>query len=429
MKQYLIFNSILDMKKSLLTALAGIVLATPMFAQNDDYRLSQDLTPYGEYEQSDDVRSARVPLNIAEVVAAMPAMPTVEQVCSPEAKSRVYAATYQPFAMAMEQTIARALDEGASIQQRITRAGQKQHRQNMQTMQQYQSNVNAGLVPSQEEIMQLYMSGEIKDNMSEAQMMDVMAGKFAQKWGISKQEYIKILNMAQSNPKQTETYIKANHPDLYNRLYAANAQYGDQNVRPDDPRDAQFDRIYESLAQLQEQLQQVTFNYRGDATAGIGTQLDELSREQANEWKTSSEARQIDAIEADLNKRLESWSAGLRSSADRVSYPDWWTAGRKQINGIIDQWNKRSAQRWLKLAQNGESQYRTICTKIAALETENEQLGQQGDPENMKYLMNKQRLSVIYGMLYNLTLPYRDALAFPCIQHVDETGYATFGKG
>ena len=429
MKQYLIFNSIHDMKKSLLTALAGIVLAMPMFAQNDDYRLSQDLTPYGEYEQSDDVRFARVPQNIAEVVAALPAMPTVEQVCSPEAKSQAYAATYQPFAMAMEQTIARALDEGTSIQQRITRAGQKQHRQNMQTMQQYQSNVNAGLVPSQEEIMQLYMSGEIKDNMSEAQMMDVMAGKFAQKWGISKQEYIKILNMAQSNPKQTETYIKANHPDLYNRLYAANAQYGDQNVRPDDPRDAQFDHIYESLAQLQEQLQQVTFNYRGDATAGIGTQFDELSREQADEWKTSSEARQIDAIEADLNKRLASWSAGLQSSADRVSYPDWWTAGRKQINGIIDQWNKRSAQRWLKLAQNGESQYRTICTKIAELETENEQLGQQGDPENMKYLMNKQRLSVIYGMLYNLTLPYRDALEFPCIQHVDETGYATFGKG
>ena len=36
---------------------------------------------------------------------------------------------------------------------------------------------------------------------------------------------------------------------------------------------------------------------------------------------------------------------------------------------------------------------------------------------------------IFNSILDTHTHPYRDALAFPCIQHVDETGYATLGKG
>ena len=69
-----------------------------------------------------------------------------------------------------------------------------------------------------------------------------------------------------------------------------------------------------------------------------------------------------------------------------------------------------------------------VYQKIAALETENEELGKQGG-ENMLYLMNKQRLCTMYGELLQLIKPYTEALGFPCIEHVEETGSALFGKG
>lgn len=420
------------MKHLFLTALAGIFIAMPTMAQEDDWRYTDDWLTDGNYEHAKNVHASPAPKSISETLKYLPSLPTIDQICSKYAKYIADSTVYRPYRKSVEQTLLIARTEQDAIQQRINKVDAKQKKQGQQAMQQYQSNVNAGLMPSQEEMMQLYMSGVITDNMSEEQMMDVMAGQFAQKWGISKQEYLKIMGMAQSNPKQTETYIKTNHPDLYKRLYAANAGYNTQEI-PDDPRDARFGEISEELSELQEKLNNCIDKIYGTHVSAAGelvvSDLDLLNVTLHTEWSKSAEAKQIDAIEYALQKRVEAWISTLKTDAETVPYPAWWTEERKKENALIDQWNHQTAERWLQIVSSRESKIKSIFERIAELENQAEQLSRQGDTENMMYLQTKLRFNTFYSYLVWLSGPIDDALGFPCIEHVETSGSAILGKG
>ena len=416
------------MKHTFFMVLAAVVLAMPSWAQEQEqeWHYTQGWMPDGAYSPSlsdfADVKAAATPQNISDLVAKMPAVPAVEQIYSIEAKEKAIRATYQPFAKALEAALLRNQQDAASVDRRMMAAGKKKQASNKQAMAQYQSNVNAGLMPSQEEIMQLYMSGEIKENMSDEQMMDVMAGKFAAKWGVSKQEYIKIISMAQSNPKACEAYLQSNHPDLYKRLYAANAQYGDSNVQSDDPRVPAFDRISDELMKAQEDLTAAVNAYGHNVIYTGGTsEYDKLLEQMRREWDNSPEAKQIESIEEALQKRIDEWYKTVTIKGD-VSYPAWFTAERQKENALIDQWNKRWAAQWLKIAQEGDKKIRPIYAHVAELDAENEQLGKQGDQEDMHYLANKKLVSTLFGYALHVYTPVNDAISFPSIEHVLESG-------
>ena len=235
---------------------------------------------------------------------------------------------------------------------------------------------------------------------------------------------MKIVSMAQRNPKQTEAYLKSNHPDLYNRLYAANADGTAQNEVVD-TRDDRFGQIAEELRDVQEQISAILTNQYNNS---LETMRDNL-REQ---WLNSDEAKQIDAIEKALWERVEQWEAGLSVGANGfadVDFPAWWTAERKKENALIDQWNNRESARWLSEFNGEYEQLKAAFDKAARLEAENEQLGQQGDTENLIYLTNKQQLLTLHQQLLHLVAPYRSALLFPCIEHQEETGSVHLGKG
>ena len=415
---------VLQMKNYFYVVLAAVVLAMPSKAQDEDYRWSQTIQQsaivYFTPEMYPNVTAIRTPQSIADVIAAMPAFPTVENIYCAENKEKAIRATYMPFEKGLDGALLLNSKRSQETDRQIKAAGAKQQKSNQKAMAQYNANVNAGLMPSQQEMMQLYMSGEINENMSEAQMMDVMAGHFAAKWGVSKQEYIKIINMAQKNEKQAASYLQSNHPELYQRLYAANSPYGNENVHPDDPRDAQFERIGDQLSELQDQLNEALGVYSGGGTSeyrNIGDLRDQMEAD----WKTCSEAKQIDAIEEALEKRVEAWYPTIVGKGD-VQYPAWWTAERKKINGIIDQWNRRWADKWIKTTRNGDDKIRPLMKRAAELEKENENLGKQGDQENFKYLMNKKLLCAVFAYLPQVIQPLNDALVFPCLEHVEETG-------
>ncbi|MBR5678939.1 MAG: hypothetical protein IKX20_12555 [Paludibacteraceae bacterium] len=423
------------MKRSLFMAFAALLLCMPLLAQEEEYRYSdmmvKDLMYVGGSFNLEGVKAARTPQTIEEAVAALPEIPAVETVMSLEAKEKAIRATYQPYKMALEQTMRRVQNKDAEIRARMDAAHQKQAQRGQQAMQQYQSNVNAGLMPSQDEMMALYMSGKITENMSDEQMMDVMAGEFAKKWGISKEEYLKIMGMANSNPKQAEAYIKSNHPDLYKRLYAANAGYNTQEVA-DDPRDKRFGEIGEALTKALEELEAVTDEYtkiqvnNGSVVRG---KFDAFFEQLYTEWPKSSESHQIDAIEAALEKRVEAWYQTLPPSNTETPFPAWWTAERKKENALIDQWNRRGAEKWLARARDYQGKYKAVFEKVAALEAENEALNNQGAPENLIYLQNLHQINVFYGLLFDLSVPMQDAFGFPCIEHVETDGAAHLGKG
>ena len=411
------------MKK--LVLLAAVVLTVPMMAQDEDRRFSQEAfqTANAEYRSPDaypDVKAIRTPQSIADVVAAIPAMPTVENIYCAEAKDKAVRATYMPFEKALGAALLQNSQRSLDIDKRIKAAGEKQQKTNQKAMAQYNANVNAGLMPSQQEMMEMMMSGEINPDWPEDKIMDAMAGKFAAKWGVSKQEYLKIMNLAQKNEKQAAAYIQSNHPDLYNRLYATNAPYGNENVHPDDPRDERFGQIRDELSALQEQLNEALGVYSG-LSAAHNPAYDKLRAQIDADWKTCSEAKQIDELEAALEKRIDAWYQTIKTKGD-VPYPDWYTAERKKINGIADQWNKRWAAKWIKYAQEGDAKLRPIMKRAAELEAENEALGKQGNPDNFNYLMNAKLLTAIFAYLPQVIAPIYDAFNFPCLEHIAETG-------
>ena len=415
------------MKKILFTALAGIVLAMPLMAQEEEvWHYTQGWIPswYSTSINLDDIKAASTPKNMLEAVDRMPAFPTAEQIYTVEAKEKALRDIYQPYEKALFAAWDKNGEVSRDVDRRIKVAGEKQQKSNQKSMAQYQSNVNAGLMPSQQEMMDMMMSGEINPNWSEDKIMDAMAGKFAAKWGVSKQEYLKIINMAQSNPKGAEAYIKSNHPDLYKRLYAANAPYGNENVHADDPRKPEFDRINDELLKAQDDLQEARVAY-GDNLQYSQTHSKymKIYEQMEKEWDNSPEAKQIEAIETALQKRIEEWSLTLNNVKGDVPYPAWFTTERKKENALIDQWNRRWAIKWLKVAEDGDKAYRPIFRRIAELGAENDRIGEQGDTEEMIYLTNKKFVCTLYGQMTSLYMPIQDALSFPAIGHVETTGY------
>ena len=415
------------MKKVLFTALAGIVLAMPMMAQEEEvWHYTQGWIPswYSTSINLDDIKAASTPKNMLEAVDLLPAFPTAEQIYTVEAKEKALRDIYQPYEKALFAAWDKNGEVSRDVDRRIKVAGEKQQKSNQKAKAQYQSNVNAGLMPSQQEMMDMMMSGEINPNWSEDKIMDAMAGKFAAKWGVSKQEYLKIINMAQSNPKGAEAYIKSNHPSLYNRLYAANAPYGNENVHADDPRKPEFDRINDELLKAQDDLQEARVAYGENLQhSQTHSKYMKIYEQMEKEWDNSPEAKQIEAIETALQKRIEEWSLTLNNVKGDVPYPAWFTTERKKENALIDQWNRRWAIKWLKVAADGDKTYRSIFRRIAELGEENDRIGEQGDTEEMIYLTNKKLVCTLYGQMMSLYVPVRDAMAFPAIEHVATTGY------
>jgi|GEM_PF-3776853 len=399
------------MKKVLISFVMAMFAISGM-AQDEAY-CTQDWVSNGEFESVRNARVSRVPQTVAEALEVLPGVPTAEQILSAQAKHVADSAIYQPFYKANGQLMLEKSKENENVQQQMLAASAKQKQRGAQAKQQYNANVSAGLVPSQEEIMQMMMSGEINPNWSEDKIMDAMAGKFAAKWGVSKQEYLTIMSMAQKNEKQAIAYIQTNHPELYSRLYNTNASYGNQNVIADDSRDTRFGQIGEELAELQMQLSDVYAQYDESKYSELREQLKE-------EWPKSSEASQIEANEAALAKRIDQWVSTLDGRSD-VAYPSWFTAERKKQNALVDQWNRKAAQRWLNLASKDEKQMRNIFERIAVLEAENEQLSKQGDAQNSIYLQNKHRINTLLANVQYFMRPYNDAFKFPCVEHVQET--------
>lgn len=416
-------KQVMNMKNSIFWVLAGIVLVMPVYAQ--EVRPSENMFGSGTYEQAADVRPGKSFSTIAEAMKLLPSFPKVEQVISEKAKYVADSTVYAPYKLALEQAMAASQPKYFELSARLDKARQRQAQRGQAAMQQYNKNVEAGLLPSQQEMMQIIMSSGVNlDKASEQDIMELVAGSIAPKWGVSKEEYLKIINMAQRNPKQTEAYLQTNHPQLYQRLYAANAD-GAMVNEISDSRNDKFAQIAEELQSCMGRLNEAMEDYNKRPISMLADNL-------RQEWLSSDEARQVDAIEKALWERVAEWESGLSLNASGfadVAYPAWWTAERKKANKLIDQWNRRAAQEWLSYAGDAQQQFKAIFDKAAALETENEKLAKQGDSENAIYIANQQQLLSLFNMLKTLLNPYQDALNFPCIDHLDEDGTTHLGKG
>lgn len=434
------------MKKVLFTALASIVLALPMMAQEFDHQIEALITS-GGYELEESIPATKIN-SFADLINKRPAMPTANDLITPEAKTayaRKGSAAYYQGALNFRSTL---LEKQQELNSKTLELGKKQQKSNQKAMAQYNANVNAGLMPSQQEMMQLYMSGEINEKMSEAQMMDVMAGKFAAKWGISKQEYIKIINMAQSNPKGTEAYLKSNHPSLYNRLYAANAQFGNENVNAGDPHENEYGALGEQLSALaneafefkndnMDMMKHVQFQAHSNGmlndasfaahTTGLPTnKLEDLFAQIIEGWRASSECKRAIQIEDPLEERLNNWDCCKNAKEGQtICYPSWWIEGRKSENALIDAYNRKQAEKWLAEVKAYDVQVTALMKRLIALDNQLEQI-RNGGEVTAAYAMAKSQAYIAATHLYDFNFILEVALQFPHVARQEESHCWTF---
>ena len=429
------------MKKILFVALVGIVFAMPMMAQEFDNQIEALITG-GGYELEESIPATKIN-SFADLINKRPAMPTANDLITPEAKAayaRKGAAAYYKGTLNFRSVV---LQQQEELNSKTLELGKKQQKSNQNAMAQYNANVNAGLMPSQQEMMQLYMSGEINENMSEEQMMDVMAGKFAAKWGISKQEYIKIINMAQTNPKGTEAYLKSNHPSLYNRLYAANAQFGNENVNAGDPHENEYGALGEQLSALaneafefkndnMDMMKHVQFQAHSNGmlndasfaahTAGLPTnKLEDLFAQIIEGWRASSECKRAIQIEDPLAERLDNWDCCKNvKEGQTICYPSWWIEGRKSENALIDAYNRKQAEKWLAEVKAYDVKMTAMMKRLIELDNQLEQI-RNGGEITAAYAAAKNQAYIAATHLYDFNFILEVALQFPHVARQEES--------
>ena len=416
------------MKKILFTALAGIVFAMPGMAQEFDHQIEALITD-GGYELKENIPAMQIN-SFADLINKRPAMPTANDLLTPEAKTayaRKGSAAYYQGALNFRSTL---LEKQQELNSKTLELGKKQQKSNQKTMAQYNANVNAGLMPSQEEMMQMMMSGEINPNWPEEKIMDAMAGKFAAKWGVSKQEYLKIMNMAQKNPKGTEAYLKSNHPDLYNRLYAANAPYGKENVNVGDPHENKYGALGEQLSALANE----AFEFRNNNMhMGVGTALGlptnklvDLYTQIIDGWRTSAECKRAIQIEDPLAERLDNWDCCKNAKEGQtICYPGWWIEGRKSENALIDAYNRKQAEKWLAEVKAYDAQVTAMMKRLIELDNQLEQI-RNGGEITAAYAMAKSQAYIAATHLYDFNYILEVALQFPQVTHQEESYCWTF---
>ena len=422
------------------------MLALPMMAQEFDHQIEALITG-GGYELEESIPATKIN-SFADLINKRPAMPTVNDLITPEAKTayaRRGVSAYYLGALNFRGTL---MGKQQELNNQIIELGKKQKKSNQKSKAQYNANVNAGLMPSQQEMMQLYMSGEINEKMSDEQMMDVMAGKFAAKWGISKQEYIKIINMAQSNPKGTEAYLKSNHPDLYNRLYAANAPFGNENVNAGDPHENEYGALGEQLSALaneafefknnnMDMMRHVQFQAHSNAmlndasfaahSVGLPTnKLEDLFAQIIDGWHTSAECKRAIQIEDPLAERLDNWECCKNAKdGQTVCYPGWWIEGRKSENALIDAYNRKQAEKWLAEVKAYDAQLSAMMKRLIELDNQLEQI-RNGGEITAAYAMAKSEVYIAATNLYDFNSILELALQFPHVARQEESHCWTF---
>ena len=427
-------------------AWASVALALPMMAQEFDHQIEALITG-GGYELEESIPATKIN-SFADLINKRPAMPTVNDLITPEAKTayaRRGASAYYLGALNFRGTL---IGKQQELNNQTIELGKKQKKSNQKSKAQYNANVNAGLMPSQQEMMQLYMSGEINEKMSDEQMMDVMAGKFAAKWGISKQEYIKIINMAQTNPKGTEAYLKSNHPSLYNRLYAANAQFGNENVNAGDPHENEYGALGEQLSALANE----AFDFRNNnmdmvkhvqhnahinsadlmhmgvgAALGLPTnELEDLYAQIIDGWPTSAECRRAIQMEDQLAARLDNWDCCKNAKEGQtICYPSWWIEGRKSENALIDAYNRKQAEKWLAEVKAYDVKMTAMMKRLIELDNQLEQI-RNGGEITAAYAAAKNQAYIAATHLYDFNFVLEVALRFPHVVHQEESHCWTF---
>lgn len=426
------------MKRILFTALAGIVLALPMRAQEQKQEREHEIMSHAttDYEKPESV----VPMKIStmtDMINKRPALPAAADLMSPEAKAAyakrgalAYEAAIEPFRLKLQ-------GEQMALQNKMTELQALRQQQYAQQRAYTEQASKQGLMLSQEESMQVIMSSGLNlETATEEQMMNVLADAYAKKWNISQADARTFMGLAMNNPKQAEAFLKQKYPALYNKL-EANAPKAKDYVADDPDVDA-YGTLQDQLTSLSEEArnlkessmemsEHVSNTMRanglpGDYSLGLTptNKLEGLLIEAIAGWPKSTECTKAIQIENDLAARLENWQYWQGAKEGQtICRPAWWIEGRKQENTLFDTYTERSAEKWIDAAHEYDAQLQSVANRLLALDAQLEQL-RGGKEETLAYCMAKLQVFTVEMYLFDYYRMASTYLASPCIYHQEE---------
>ena len=422
------------MKHTLFMALAGIVLAMPVTAQEWEHEIMSHAT--SDYEVPENV----VPMKIntmADMINKRPALPTVVDLMSPEAKAAyarkgalAYEAAIQPFRLNFQ-------GEQMALQNKMRELQSQRQQQYAQQRNYTEQASKQGLMLSQEETMQVIMSSGLNlETATEEQMMNVLADAYAKKWNISQADARTFMKMAASDPQKAAAFLKQKYPALYSKL-EANAPKAKDYVM-DDPDEDAYGKLQDQLMNLSEEARNLkessmditehTNNTMranglpGDYSLGLAptNKLENLFIEAIAGWQTSTECTKAIQIENGLNDRLDNWEYwNGAKEGQTICRPAWWIDGRKQENALFDAYTKRTAEQWIAAAHEYDAQMQSVANRLLALDAQLEQL-RGGKEETLAYCMAKLQVFTVEMYLFDYYRMASTYLASPCIYHQEE---------
>ena len=415
-------------------AAVAMLFALPMMAQEEEHEIMSYASP--DYEVPEDVTPQKFN-SLADLINKRPAMPTLADLMTPEAKTAYAKKGALAYEAGVEYFRLDFLNERTTLQNKLYELQAKRHQQQAQQQAFVQESSAQGLMLSQQEMMQVIMSSGLDlEHATEEQMMNVVADAYAKKWGISQADARTFMAMANSNPKKAEAFLQQKYPDLYNRL-AKNAPKGKDYFQEDSNEEA-YNQLLDQLMELAEEArnlkegsmnisEHVSNTMRANSlpenvTFGMAptNQLEAQFIDIINGWPESSECKKAIQIENDLNARLENWEywKGAKDG-QTICRPSWWTEGRKQENALFDTYTKRNAEKWMATAKEYDTQLQSIAKRLLDLDSQLEQL-RGGKEETLTYCMAKMQIFTVEAYLsdyYSMASTY---LTSPCIVHQDE---------
>ena len=230
---------------------------------------------------------------------------------------------------------------------------------------------------------------------------------------LSKEE---IEKMEKMDEEEVLEYMQKNHPDIFAALAkGTGSAAGDTGLKINEAKADAYDTIFTRLSDIQEKASSNMFSEMFNNP--LQNDFARLRKEILTSWKTSAEYAQVNRMEAELVRKVNEYNKDNHSKFQ--DYPPFWSAERKKQNEVIDQWNRKQTEKWLKKIAEWQAKYKAEAEEIAELDARLDQIRGK-DEEDFMYLQAKTAAALLSEKVIRYINLSGGVFCVPQILHVQE---------
>lgn len=187
--------------------------------------------------------------------------------------------------------------------------------------------------------------------------------------GIDDSEIKKISAM---NEEKAMKYVEKKFPNVVEKMQEIAKQKAERMKSQEryDEISAEIDDMQNEDSGLIKTMENLS--ERNDVSV-LESELNAMRRQIIADWPASEECTQINNMEKELAAKLDSWMKKEHKTYSD-EYPDFWKEGRKAQNALVDQWNMKSAEPWLKKVTGEIASAKVYMKKILDIDSRLEAL-------------------------------------------------------